>query len=147
MKRFHEIPERLAEAFAKAWYKLLHRDMGPISRLSRALESEPQLSADPVPDVDHELIEEKDIADLKGKILGSELSISQLVSTAWASAASFRGTDKRGGANGARVRLAPQKDWEVNAGRTGRACCRSWRRSSRTSTGRSQAGRGFRSLI
>ena len=113
-KRFHENPDQLADAFAKAWYKLLHRDMGPVSRYLGPWVPEPQLWQDPVPEVDHELIGDKDIAALKGKILESGLSISQLVSTAWASAASFRGTDKRGGANGARIRLAPQKDWEVN---------------------------------
>ena len=113
-KRFHENPQEFAAAFAKAWYKLTHRDMGPVSRCLGALVPEPQLWQDPVPEVDHELIGEQDIADLKGKILASGLSISQLVSTAWASAATFRGTDKRGGANGARIRLAPQKDWEVN---------------------------------
>ncbi len=113
-KRFHENPDQLADAFAKAWYKLLHRDMGPVSRYLGPWVPEPQLWQDPVPAVDHELIGEQDIAALKGKILASGLSISQLVSTAWASAASFRGTDKRGGANGARIRLAPQKDWEVN---------------------------------
>ena len=115
-KRFHENPDQLAEAFAKAWYKLLHRDMGPVSRyLGPLVPSEPQLWQDPVPEVDHELIGEEDIAALKAKILASGPSISQLVSTAWASAATFRGTDKRGGANGARIRLAPQKDWEVNS--------------------------------
>jgi len=113
-KRFHENPDQLADAFAKAWYKLLHRDMGPVSRYLGPWVPEPQLWQDPVPEVDHELIGDKDIAALKGKILESGLSISQLVSTAWASAASFRGTDKRGGANGARIRLAPQKDWEAN---------------------------------
>ena len=113
-KRFHENPDQLADAFAKAWYKLLHRDMGPVSRYLGPWVPEPQLWQDPVPQVDHELIGEDDIAALKGKILASGLSISQLVSTAWASAASFRGTDKRGGANGARIRLAPQRDWEVN---------------------------------
>lgn len=113
-KRFHENPEELADAFAKAWYKLTHRDMGPVSRCLGALVPEPQLWQDPFPEVDHELIGEQDIADLKSKILTSGLSISQRVSTAWASAATFRGTDKRGGANGARLRLAPQKDWEVN---------------------------------
>jgi catalase-peroxidase len=113
-KRFHEHPEQLNDAFAKAWYKLLHRDMGPVSRYLGPWVPPPQLWQDPVPAVDHELIGEKDIADLKGKILASGLSMSQLVSTAWASAASFRGTDMRGGANGARIRLAPQKDWEVN---------------------------------
>src|SRR5487761_789294 len=113
-KRFYEHPDQLAEAFAKAWYKLLHRDMGPLSRYLGPWVPEPQLWQDPVPEVDHELIGEQDIAALKGKIRASGLSISQLVSTAWASAASFRGTDKRGGANGARIRLAPQKDWDVN---------------------------------
>ena len=114
-KRFHENPDQLAEAFAKAWYKLLHRDMGPVSRYLGPWVPEPQLWQDPVPEVDHELIGDEDIAALKGKLLASGLSISQLVSTAWASAATFRGTDKRGGANGARIRLAPQKDWEVNS--------------------------------
>ena len=114
-KRFHEDPEEFADAFAKAWYKLTHRDMGPRTRfLGPLIPAEPQLFEDPVPDVTHELIGEQDITALKGKILASGLSISQLVSTAWASAATFRGTDKRGGANGARIRLAPQKDWEVN---------------------------------
>jgi catalase-peroxidase len=113
-KRFYENPDQLADAFAKAWYKLLHRDMGPVSRYLGPWVAEPQLWQDPVPAVDHELIGDEDIAALKGTILASGLSIPQLVSTAWASAASFRGTDKRGGANGARIRLAPQKDWEVN---------------------------------
>ena len=113
-KRFHENPDQFAEAFAKAWYKLLHRDMGPVSRFLGPWVPEPQLWQDPVPAVDHDLIGEADIAALKGKILGSGLSISRLVTTAWASAASFRGTDMRGGANGARIRLAPQKDWEAN---------------------------------
>ena len=115
-KHFHENPEEFADAFAKAWYKLTHRDMGPRTRcLGPMVPAEPQLWQDPVPDVTHELIGEQDIADLKGKILASGLSISQLVSTAWASAATFRDTDKRGGANGARIRLAPQKDWEANS--------------------------------
>ncbi len=114
-KRFHENPDQFADAFAKAWYKLTHRDMGPRTRcLGPLVPAEPQLWQDPVPDVTHELIGEQDIAALKGTILASGLSVSQLVSTAWASAATFRGTDKRGGANGARIRLAPQKDWEVN---------------------------------
>ena len=114
-QRFHENPDEFADAFAKAWYKLTHRDMGPRSRcLGPLVPAEPLLWQDPVPDVAHELIGEQDIANLKGKILASGLSISELVSTAWASAATFRGTDKRGGANGARIRLAPQKDWEVN---------------------------------
>jgi len=113
-KRFYEHPEELAEAYAKAWYKLLHRDMGPISRYLGPWVAEPQLWQDPVPPVDHELIGEQDIAGLKSKLLASGLSIPQLVSTAWNAAASFRGTDKRGGANGARIRLAPQKDWASN---------------------------------
>jgi catalase-peroxidase len=113
-KRFHENPDQLADAFAKAWYKLLHRDMGPVSRYLGPWVPEPQLWQDPVPAVDHDLIGDEDIAALKATILASGLSISQLVSTAWASASSFRGTDKRGGANGARIRLAPQKDWEAN---------------------------------
>jgi catalase-peroxidase len=114
-RRFHQNPDAFADAFARAWYKLTHRDMGPITRcLGPEVPSEPQLWQDPVPEVDHELIGAQDIAALKSRILASGLSISRLVSTAWASAATFRGTDKRGGANGARIRLAPQKDWKVN---------------------------------
>jgi catalase-peroxidase len=113
-KRFHENPDQFAEAFAKAWYKLTHRDMGPVTRCFGPEVPEPQLWQDPVPAVDHELIDEQDVAALKSKLLASGLSVSDLVSTAWASASTFRGTDKRGGANGARIRLAPQKDWEVN---------------------------------
>jgi catalase-peroxidase len=113
-KRFHENPEEFRVAFAKAWYKLTHRDMGPVSRLLGPEVAEPQLWQDPVPAVDHELVNDKDIAALKTEILASGLSVSDLVSTAWASASTFRGSDKRGGANGARIRLAPQKDWEVN---------------------------------
>jgi len=114
-RRFYQNPQEFADAFAKAWFKLTHRDMGPLSRyLGPEVPREPQLWQDPVPAVNHELIDAKDIAALKNKILASGLSISQLVSTAWASASSFRGTDKRGGANGARIRLAPQKDWAVN---------------------------------
>ena len=113
-ERFHENPEELRKAFAKAWYKLIHRDMGPVSRLLGPRVAEPQLWQDPLPEVDHELVGEQEIAELKEKLLGSDLSVSQLVSTAWASASTFRGSDSRGGANGARIRLAPQKDWEVN---------------------------------
>jgi catalase-peroxidase len=113
-QRFHQNPDQFAEAYAKAWYKLLHRDMGPVSRYLGPWVAEPQLWQDPVPPVDHELVGDADIAALKEKLLDSGLSASQLVSTAWAAAASFRSTDKRGGANGARLRLAPQKDWEVN---------------------------------
>jgi catalase-peroxidase len=113
-KRFHEHPEQFQQAFAKAWYKLTHRDMGPVSRLLGPHVPEPQIWQDPVPPVDHPLIDERDIAALKAKIIGSGLSVQELVSTAWASASTFRGSDKRGGANGGRIRLAPQKDWEVN---------------------------------
>jgi catalase-peroxidase len=113
-KRFHENPDELADAFAKAWFKLLHRDMGPVSRYLGPWAPEHQLWQDPVPQVDHELINDADVAALKRTILASGLSVSQLVNTAWAAAASFRGTDKRGGANGARLRLAPQKDWAAN---------------------------------
>ena len=113
-KRFHDNPQEFEVAFAKAWYKLTHRDMGPVSRLLGPDVPEPQLWQDPVPEVDHKLIGDQEIADLKATILASKLSVSDLVSTAWASASTFRGTDKRGGANGARIRLAPQKDWEVN---------------------------------
>ncbi|MFV8262022.1 catalase/peroxidase HPI [Mycolicibacterium peregrinum] len=113
-RRWLEHPEELNEAFAKAWYKLLHRDMGPISRYLGPWIPEPQLWQDPVPDVDHPLVDEQDIATLKGKILDSGLSVQQLVKTAWSAAASFRGTDKRGGANGGRLRLEPQRNWEVN---------------------------------
>ncbi|MGB6853357.1 MAG: catalase/peroxidase HPI, partial [Thermoanaerobaculia bacterium] len=114
-RRFHENPDEFADAFARAWFKLTHRDMGPRSRyLGAEVPVEELIWQDPVPAVDHELIDAQDIADLKSKILASGLSVSQLVSTAWASASTFRGSDKRGGANGARLRLAPQKDWEVN---------------------------------
>jgi catalase-peroxidase len=114
-RRFHENPEEFADAFARAWFKLTHRDMGPRSRyLGPEAPDEELIWQDPVPAVDHELIDEQDIALLKDKILDAGLSISELVYTAWASASTFRGSDKRGGANGARIRLAPQKDWEVN---------------------------------
>ena len=114
-RRFFENPDEFADAFARAWFKLTHRDMGPRARyLGPEVPSEELIWQDPVPAVDHALIDAKDIADLKGKILASGLSIPQLVSTAWASASTFRGSDKRGGANGARIRLAPQKDWKVN---------------------------------
>jgi len=113
-KRFHENPEEFRIAFSKAWYKLTHRDMGPISRCLGPLVPPPQLFQDPVPTADYKSIDEQDVASLKGKLLSSGLSIPQLVSTAWASASTFRGSDKRGGANGARIRLLPQKNWEVN---------------------------------
>ena len=114
-RHFYENPDKFADAFSRAWYKLTHRDMGPVSRyLGPEVPKEELLWQDPVPAVTHELINDKDIADLKSKVLASGLSVSQLVSTAWASASTFRGSDKRGGANGARIRLAPQKDWTVN---------------------------------
>ncbi len=114
-RHFHQNPQEFADAYAKAWYKLTHRDMGPVARYLGPLVPKDQLIwQDPVPSVDHELVTEQDIAGLKATLLASGLSISELVSTAWASAATFRGSDKRGGANGARIRLAPQKDWEVN---------------------------------
>ncbi len=114
-RRFYENPDEFAEAFSRAWFKLTHRDMGPKSRyLGPEVPEEDLLWQDPVPKVDHELVNDEDISTLKGKILGTDLTVSELVSTAWASASTFRGSDKRGGANGARVRLAPQKDWEVN---------------------------------
>src|SRR6202165_4341096 len=114
-RRFYEHPDQLADAFARAWFKLTHRDMGPIVRYLGPLVPKEHLPwQDPIPAVNHPLIGEQDIAALKAKILASGLSVSQLVSTAWASASTFRGSDKRGGANGARIRLAPQKDWDVN---------------------------------
>jgi catalase-peroxidase len=114
-RRFLENPDQFADAFARAWFKLTHRDMGPVARyLGPLVPKETLIWQDPIPAVDHPVIGEQDIAALKTKILGSGLSVSQLVSTAWASASTFRGSDKRGGANGARIRLSPQKDWEVN---------------------------------
>ena len=114
-RRFHQNPQEFADAYAKAWFKLTHRDMGPVSRyLGSLVPAQPQLWQDPIPAVDHALIGEQDIAALKTKLITSGLTVSQLVNTAWASAASFRGSDKRGGANGGRIRLAPQKDWEAN---------------------------------
>jgi len=114
-RRFHKNPKEFADAFARAWFKLTHRDMGPRSRyLGPEVPKQDLLWQDPIPAVKHKLINKRDIAALKGKILASGLSIAQLVATAWASASTFRGSDKRGGANGARIRLAPQKDWEVN---------------------------------
>ena len=114
-RRFMENPDQFADAFARAWFKLTHRDMGPRARyLGPEVPAEELIWQDPIPAVNHKLIDAQDIASLKGKILASGLSVSELVSTAWASASTFRGSDKRGGANGARIRLAPQKDWEVN---------------------------------
>ncbi len=114
--RFHQNPEQFADAYARAWYKLLHRDMGPVSRFLGPDVAPPQLWQDPVPPVEHELVSDVDVAELKKAVLATGLSVSQLVNTAWAAAACFRGTDKRGGANGGRLRLAPQNDWAVNAG-------------------------------
>src|SRR5881392_3053880 len=114
-RRFYEHPDQFADAFARAWFKLTHRDMGPIHRyLGPLVPKEILIWQDPIPAVDHPLIDDKDIEALKAKILAAGLSVSQLVSAAWASASTFRGSDKRGGANGARIRLAPQKDWDVN---------------------------------
>ncbi|WP_367118386.1 peroxidase family protein, partial [Mesorhizobium sp.] len=114
-RRFHEHPAEFADAFARAWFKLTHRDMGPVVRyLGPLVPKEELIWQDPIPAIDHELVSEADIASLKAKILAYGLSVSELVSTAWASASTFRGSDKRGGANGGRIRLAPQKDWEVN---------------------------------
>jgi catalase-peroxidase len=114
-RRFHANPDQLAHAFAEAWYKLTHRDMGPFSRyLGPEVPAEPRIWQDPVPAVDHALIDQADIAALRAQILASGLSVARLVSTAWAAASTFRGSDKRGGANGARIRLAPQKDWAIN---------------------------------
>src|SRR6185369_12970332 len=114
-RRFYEHPDQFADAFARAWFKLTHRDMGPIQRyLGPLVPKERLIWQDPIPAVDHPLVGEQDVAALKAKVLASGLSVSQLVSTAWASASTFRGSDKRGGANGARIRLAPQKDWEIN---------------------------------
>src|SRR5208337_1722759 len=114
-RRFMENPDQFADAFGRAWFKLTHRDMGPRTRyLGPEVPAEELIWQDPIPAVNHKLIDAQDIASLKGKILASGLSVSELISTAWASASTFRGSDKRGGANGARIRLAPQKDWEVN---------------------------------
>jgi catalase-peroxidase len=114
-RRFYENPQEFAAAFAKAWFKLTHRDMGPIARyLGAEVPAEPLLWQDPVPPVDHELIDAQDVAALKSTVLGAGLTVSELVATAWAAASTFRGTDKRGGANGARIRLAPQNQWDVN---------------------------------
>ena len=114
-KHFHENPAAFADAFARAWYKLTHRDMGPRPRyLGKLVPAEVLIWQDPVPAIDHPLVSDQDVVELKAKILASGLSVSQLVTTAWASASTFRGSDKRGGANGARIRLAPQKDWDVN---------------------------------
>ena len=142
-RRFLENPQEFADAFARAWFKLTHRDMGPITRyLGPQVPAEPLIWQDPVPAVTHELIGAEDIAALKGTILASGLSVSQLVSTAWASASTFRGTDKRGGANGARIRLAPQNGLGGQRPRPSwRRCCGPWRGSSRSSTRRRPAAK------
>ena len=141
-KRFYENPDELADAFARAWYKLLHRDMGPVSRyIGPWVPDETLIWQDPVPEVTDQLIDDEDIAALKGMILDSGLSISQLVSTAWASASTYRDTDKRGGANGARIRLSPQAEWDVNVTSGVARCWRRWRESSRSSTTRRWTGR------
>ena len=142
-RRFHENPDQFADAFARAWFKLTHRDMGPRARyLGPEVPAEELIWQDPIPAVNHKLIDEKDIASLKSKILASGLSVSELVSTAWASASTFRGSDKRGGANGARIRLAPQKDWEVNQpARTGEGAENSRRTSRASSTARQSGGK------
>ena len=146
-RRFYENPDQFADAFARAWFKLTHRDMGPLARyLGPLVPKETLIWQDPIPAADHPLIDEKDVAALKAKILASGLSVSQLVSTAWASASTFRGSDKRGGANGARIRLAPQKDWEVNQPAQLKRCLRSSRRSRRSSTVRPAAARRSRLL-
>ena len=138
-RRFYENPDQFADAFARAWFKLTHRDMGPIARyLGPLVPKEPLIWQDPIPAVDHPLIDEQDAAALKAKILASGLSVSDLVSTAWASASTFRGSDKRGGANGARIRLAPQKDWEVNQPSSLQRCSTSSKRSARNSARRSR---------
>ncbi len=144
-RRFMENPQEFADAFARAWFKLTHRDMGPLARyLGPLVPKEVLIWQDPIPAVDHALVDDQDIAALKAKVLASGLSISQLVSTAWASASTFRGSDKRGGANGARIRLAPQKDWEVNQPAELAKVLATLERSRRTSTARSPAARRFR---
>jgi len=143
-KRFYDHPPELADAFAKAWFKLTHRDMGPVSRyLGPLVSAEPQLWQDPVPAVDHELIGEQDIAALKAKIHGIRTVDLPTGRNCWASAATFRGSDKRGGANGARIRLAPQKDWEVNQPAELAKALNTLEAIQRISTGRSPAGRRF----
>ena len=145
-RRFFEHPDQFADAFARAWFKLTHRDMGPIDRyLGPLVPKESLIWQDPIPAVDHPLIDEQDIAALKAKILASGLSVSQLVSTAWASASTFRGSDKRGGANGARIRLARRRTGRSTSRLSSRRCCRSSKRSRRSSTLRSLAGKRSRS--
>ena len=145
-ERFHENPDQLTEAFAKAWYKLLHRDMGPLLALPRPVGAGAAALAGPGPGGRPRARRRRGRrrAQVRGPV-DSGLSVPQLVRTAWASAASFRGTDKRGGANGARIRLAPQKDWEANEPASSPRCWRRWSRSGRASTTRRRAGRGSRS--
>ena len=147
-RRFLEHPDQFADAFARAWFKLTHRDMGPRARyLGTEVPKEELIWQDPIPAVKHKLIEEKDIATLKRKILASGLSVSELVSTAWASASTFRGSDKRGGANGARIRLAPQKESEVNQPAQLAKVLKTWKRSNTSLTKRHPAARRSRWLI
>jgi catalase-peroxidase len=147
-RRFHENPDQFADAFARAWFKLTHRDMGPIQRyLGPLVPKERLIWQDPIPAVDHPLVDEQDVAGLKAEILASGLTVSQLVSTAWASASTFRGSDKRGGANGARIRLAPQKDWAINNPPELAKVLRTTRRSRPRSTVRRPAERKSRSPI
>ena len=144
-RRFYEHPDQFADAFARAWFKLTHRDMGPrIRYLGHLVPKETLIWQDPIPAADHPLIDDADVAALKTKILGAGLSVPQLVSAAWASASTFRGSDKRGGGNGARIRLDPQKDWEVNNPAELKATLRSSRRSRRTSTPQPRAARRSR---
>ena len=144
-RRFLEHPDQFADAFARAWFKLTHRDMGPRTRyLGPEVPAEELIWQDPIPAVNHTLVDAQDIASLKKKILASGLSVSELVSTAWASASTFRGSDKRGGANGARIRLAPQKDWEVNQPARLAKVLRTWRGSRARSTAPPPAERRYR---
>ena len=143
-KRFHDHPEQFADAFARAWYKLTHRDMGPLSRyLGPLVPKETLIWQDPVPAVDHELVNEQDVAALKAKILSSGLSISQLVHTAWASASTFRGSDKRGGANGARIRLSRKKIGKRMSPPNSAKFCKSWKKFRKSSTARRPARKSF----
>ena len=144
-RRFHKNPDEFADAFARAWFKLTHRDMGPKSRyLGSEVPNEDLIWQDPIPAVDHPLIDAQDIAALKAKVLASGLSVSELVSTAWASASTFRGSDMRGGANGARIRLAPQKNWKPTSPRNWPTCWPSWKASRKSSMPRSPAARKSR---
>jgi len=143
-RRFHEHPEQLAEAFSRAWFKLTHRDMGPRARyLGPEVPAEELIWQDPIPAVNHPLIDAQDIQQLKDQILNSGLSVAQLVSTAWASASTFRGSDKRGGANGARIRLAPQKDWEVTNRSNWPRSCKAWKRCRAPSTARRRVASAY----